>query len=40
METINFTSEVISADFEENTITFELPKWQRIGVWKYQIVKL
>lgn len=40
MGTINFTSEVISADFEENTISFFLPKWQRVEAWRYQIIKL
>ena len=40
MEQINFTTEIISCDFDEHIISFELPEWQKIQWWKYQIVKL
>lgn len=28
---------LISCDFAENTMTFELPKWMRLNGWKYYI---
>lgn len=28
---------LISCDFEENTMTFELPKWLQLRGWKYYI---
>ena len=40
MTQINFTSDIISADFEEDTVTFTLPEWIRLEAWKYQIIKL
>lgn len=40
MTTINFTSDIISADFEEDTVTFTIPKWTKLEWWRYQIVKL